>query len=235
MAISTSISRLTSYYTRHGFGATIRRAGLALERTLFSNRMVLYYCDLAKQAIAPASIPIPLNVERLRRCSELTQQDLQEMTGFWNPKQTHRNILERFERGASLWLIRSGDRLAGYGWTMQGNTIEPHYFPLTLDDVHLFDFHVFPQYRGQGLNPLLLKHILHSLTGECQGRAFIEAAEWNAAQLSSLRKTEFRCLGWARKSAIFHRTIVCWSRNKTVQQVQKRTEREDGASNGKVA
>jgi ribosomal protein S18 acetylase RimI-like enzyme len=236
MSISSSISRLASYYTRHGFGATIRRAGLALERGLFSHGVVLFYCDLAKQSMAPANIPTSLKVERLRTCAELTQQDLQAMISFWNPKQTHRNILERFEQGASLWLIRSGDGLAGYGWTMQGNTIEPHYFPLTPDDVHLFDFHVFPQYRGQGVNPLLVKHILRSLTDECVGRAFIEAAEWNEAQLSSLRKTEFRYMGWARKIAIGHRTIVCWSRKKTVLQMQTGSERTDKPPNhGEIA
>ena len=77
------------------------------------------------------------------------------MTSFWNPKLAHRNIKERFDKGASLWLIKFEDRLAGYGWTLQGRTIEPHYFPLGQDDVHLFDFHVFPKYRGRGLTLFL--------------------------------------------------------------------------------
>ena len=81
-------------------------------------------------------------------------QDLQEMTSFWNPKLAHGTSIERFETGASLWLIKSADKLAGYGWTLQGRTIEPYYFPLGKDDVHLFDFHVFPQYRGQGNKPV---------------------------------------------------------------------------------
>jgi ribosomal protein S18 acetylase RimI-like enzyme len=203
MDFSSSISRFTSYYTRHGFGATIRRARLVVKRALFSNHMVLFYCDLAKQAVASANIPGSLNLERLRSYAEIRSQDLQDMTSFWNPKQAHRNIRERFEQGASLWLIKSGERLAGYGWTMQGGTIEPHYFPLAQNDVHLFDFHVFPQYRGQGINPFLVTHILRSLAGECSGRAFIEAAEWNQAQLSSLTKTPFRRLGLAKKSKPF--------------------------------
>ena len=66
MAISNSFSRLTEYYTRHGFGATIRRAGLAVKRALFSNRMVVFYCDLAMQTTAPVNIPSSLKVERLR-------------------------------------------------------------------------------------------------------------------------------------------------------------------------
>ena len=77
--------------------------------------------------------------------------------------------------------------------------------------MHLFDFHVFPQYRGRGINPFLVTHILESLARVGAGRAFIEAAEWNKAQLSSLTKTPFRRLGMARKLTIFRRTIVLWS------------------------
>jgi ribosomal protein S18 acetylase RimI-like enzyme len=96
---------------------------------------------------------------------------------------------------------------------LHGGTVEPHYFPLGWDDVHLFDFHVFPQYRGQGMNPFLVTHILRSLAAEGADRAFIEAAEWNEAQLSSLAKTPFRRLGCARKSTIFGCTIVWWAEN----------------------
>jgi ribosomal protein S18 acetylase RimI-like enzyme len=229
MAISTPISRLTAYYTRHGFGATIRRTGLALKRALFSSSMAVFYCNLANQTTAPVNIPSSLKVERLRRYAELNSQDLKEMTSFWNPTEAHRNIRERFDKGASLWLIRSGEKLAGYGWTLQGGTIEPHYFPLAQDDVHLFDFQVFPQYRGQGINPFLVTYILGGMTRECGGRAFIEAAEWNEAQLSSLRKTPFRRMGCARKSTVFHRTIVCWPRTGNARQLQKDTEGRDGS------
>ncbi|MGB7729604.1 MAG: GNAT family N-acetyltransferase [Candidatus Acidiferrum sp.] len=231
MSISNSISRFTAYYTRHGFRATIRRAGVALKRGLLASRMVLFYCDLGKQTTAPVNIPSSLKAERLRSHAELSPQDLQEMTSFWNPKQAHKNIRERFEQGASLWLIKSGDKLAGYGWTLQGRTIEPHYFPLAQDDVHLFDFYVFPEYRGRGINPFLVNHILRSLGSKCAGRAFIEAAEWNEAQLSSLRKTAFRPVGWARKSAIFHRTLVCWAQKDAVEGVQKVAQRSERASN----
>jgi ribosomal protein S18 acetylase RimI-like enzyme len=209
MTMSASISRLAAYYTRRGLGATIRRAALAVSRGLFSNRMVLFYCDLSGQTSWPADLPSSVEIERKSNEAELSPKDLHEVIDVWNPKLAHRNIKQRFDRGASLWMIKSDGRLAGYGWTLQGSTVEPHYFPLKHDDVHLFDFHVFPQYRGQGLNPLLVTHILRNLAVECGGRAFIEAAEWNQAQLSSLMRTPFRRLGWARKSIIIRRTIVC--------------------------
>ena len=210
MDISSSISRLGDYYTRHGFVETIRRAGVAARRALFSGRSVLFYCDLATQAGRPAELPSFLKVERKKSSAELSPEDLQGMLSVWNPKLALRKIKERFDLGASLWMIKSGDKLAGYGWTLRGSTVEPHFFPLGQDDVHLFDFHVFPEYRGQGMNPSLVTYILRSLTTDGAGHAFIEAAEWNQPQLSSLTKTPFRRLGKAGKFTIFRNTFVHW-------------------------
>jgi ribosomal protein S18 acetylase RimI-like enzyme len=215
MGTSTSISRLRVYYARNGFWSTVCRAGLAAKRALFSNRSVLFYCDLSTQIAPVADLPGFLKVERKQSATELSPEDLQAMTSFWNPNLAGRNIKERFEKGASLWLIRSDGKLAGYGWTLRGRTIEPHYFPIGQEDVHLFDFHVFSQYRGRGLNPYLVTKILCNLATERAGRAFIEAAEWNLPQLSSLKKTPFHRLGYASKLAFFGRTIAYWAENKT--------------------
>jgi len=228
MSITDSISRLSGYYSRNGFAATIRRASLAARRALFSNRMVVFYCDLATQKLPMAVPPSQRKVEYIKGFAELKPQDLHMMTSFWNPELAHRNISERFAKGAWLWLIKSGDDLAGYGWSLRGLTIEPYYFPLASEDVHLFDFHVFPQYRGQGMNPLLVGHILHGLARNGVSRAFIEAAEWNEAQLASLRKTPFHQLGQVSSFAIFGRKFIHWTGNENGERPQ---ETKQGGSN----
>jgi GNAT superfamily N-acetyltransferase len=118
-------------------------------------------------------------------------------------------------------------RLAGFGWTLQGGAIESYYFPLAQDDVHLFDFHVFPEYRGRGVNPYLIGRILELLATNCTGRAFIEAAEWNHAQLSSLRKTPFRCLGSAKSFTFLGHTFVSWYGSDGVSERYNGTEPTD--------
>lgn len=229
MSMSNSISRLTNYYRRHGFIDTVRRAGLAAKRAVFSSRMVVYYCDLGTQSGVPVNLPNLLRVERVISHAGLSQQDYLAMTSFWNPKLAQSNIQERFEKGASLWLIKSGDKLAGYGWTLQGCTIEPYYFPLGQDDVHLFDFHIFPEYRGRGMNPLLVTYILRNLATNRGGRAFIEAAQWNDAQLGSLQKTPFRRLGLVWSFTTFGHTYVSWLKKETSEQLHGGVEKQDGA------
>ncbi len=219
MGISESISRVTDYYSRHGFGATVRRAELGVRRALFSGRMVVFYCDLLGQTVRPVNIPNSMRVDRLRSDAELIHADLQEITSFWNPKQARRNIKERFAKGASLWLIKSEDKVAGYGWTLQGRTIAKYYFPMAPKDVQLFDFYVFPKYRGRAMHWLLSAYILQTLAAEGAARAFADTGEWNQAQMSSFKMTRFRRLGLVRSFTIFGHTFVSWVEEKTAEQL----------------
>jgi hypothetical protein len=227
MSISKSISRLTDYYRRHGLAATIRRTGLAGKRALFAGRMVVLYCDLDERRLPQVNVPGAMRVERLTALSELSAEHLQAMTSFWNPKLANRNIRERFEKGASLWLVESGDQLAGYGWTLQGQTIEPYYFPLGPDDVQFFDFYVFPRFRGRALHWLLTGHILHTLAIEGRSRAFADTWEWNQAQLASFKMTPFRLLGFVRTYKVFGFVFNCWAKGKPANLEQKDTARTD--------
>ena len=173
--------------------------------------MVLFYCDLG--AWKGTSLPAehPLTVERNTGAQTVASPDLLQIVNFWNPKIMRRLISERFARGANLWLARSGNDLAGYGWTLNGSTIEPHFFPLEADDVHLFDFFVFPEFRGQRVNRFLVLKILEALATERKSRAYIEVAEWNMPQLNSLSRMPFKKLGIARKFSVFGRTFTVWS------------------------
>jgi GNAT superfamily N-acetyltransferase len=221
MSFSNAISRFTEFYKRHGLAAMIVRARLAGQRALFAGRMAVFYCDLDAQKLPRISAPRTMRVERITALAELSAEHLQAMTSFWNPKLAIRNVRERFEKGAALWMVKCEGQLAGYGWAIRGQTIEPYYVPLGTDDVHLFDFHVLPPYRGRGINPYLVGEILVGLATDCLGRAFIEAAEWNGAQLSSLRKTPFRLLGLARSFTVLGRTFVSWKVSGDVMQMHK--------------
>lgn len=213
MPIFTSISRLAAYYNRHGVRATIRRTALAMRRELFSNRMVVFYCDLANHAPPPADLPSSLDIEHLKSYPELSSQDLHQIIHVWSPKLAHRDVRQRFSGGASLWLIRSGGSLAGYAWTLQGRTMVPYYLPLAEDDVHLFDFHVFPKYRGRAIIHFLVVYILWRLSVDGAARVYGEVAEWNDASLSSYTTMPFRRLGRVRRLTLLRRTIVCWDEN----------------------
>lgn len=213
MLLADSISRFQTYFLRHGASATLSRACLFVRRLIFANRMVVFYFDLTNPDSPPATTILPpqLIVERKEHKEQIDAPDWQKMVSYWNQKLSSRKFAERLRQGASLWLIRAEGKVAGYGWTMTGHTIESHYCPLGRNDVHFFDFLVFPEFRGRQINPRLVNYMLEQLAAERRVRAYIEVAEWNQPQLNSLRKTPFRLLGVARKASFFGRTFVEWT------------------------
>lgn len=226
MSLSSAISRVSTYYRRYGCLALIRHSALALNRAIFQNYEFVFYCDLPED-IPFQELPKALEVEPKKSEEELGPEDMREMLDFWNPKLARREIKNRFERGAVLWIAKYAGNLVGFCWTLRGQTMEPHYFRLGPDDVHFFDAFVFPQFRGLQaapvwVMPILILHMLHNLAdAACRGRVFCEAAEWNQAMLVCLKMTPFRRLGLARRFTIFHRTIVCWVGKESSQQERK--------------
>lgn len=190
----------------------MRRTGLFARRRFSSHRFVLYYCDLSKNRSVSRvrNWPSHLTVARVTSQEEIREKDWHKIASYWNPKLSQRNFARRFEKRATAWLVWSHGELAGYGWTLTGCSIEPYFFPLGPSDAHLFDFLVFPEHRGKGINPVFVTYILDQLAAECCTRAFIEAAEWNNTQQASLAKTDFQLLGAARKLSFFGRKFVEW-------------------------
>lgn len=204
------IGRVLEYGGRHGWRATLKRAGVSFQRLLAGHRLVLYQLDLANyEPVLPAD-EMPRTFERKHTTEEIGTDDLQRLLNAWNPTVARRQLAERFGKGASLWLCKQENVLAGFGWTICGGTVEPHFFPLQTRDAHLFDFFVFPEFRGRRVNLCLVNHILSALASEGMARAYIEAAEWNTSQLKSLARTPFQPFGRARKFRFFGRRIVVW-------------------------
>jgi GNAT superfamily N-acetyltransferase len=182
---------------------------------MFSNRMVLFYLDLARSE--PHGLPLGVAVETKSAASEVAHTDFEQIASISDSKTANQMLEERFSAGAILWLVRCEHRLAGYGWTLRGRTMQPHYYALGKNDVHLFDFLIFPQFRGRKLNPALVMYIVSELRARSYERAFIEAAEWNRSQLTSLSRTEFHQLGLARKVSVAGTTVVIWSNQLTAE------------------
>ena len=70
------------------------------------------------------------------------------------------------------------------------------------------------------LNPLLVTISFTAWQRSARARAFIEAAEWNQAQLASLQRTPFRRLGSARKFTLFRHAMVFWGSDEPLRQTQ---------------
>ena len=205
-------SRLESLRRRRGIFGGLEHAAVRVRRALFENWRILFYCDLQGQALSGASyLPKHLSVERKSQSSEIGEKDWQAVFKIWDPRLSRRTFAQRFARGANMWLLRSQEEVAAYGWTLTGGMIQPHYcYQLGEMDVHLFDFTVLPEFRQQGINSVLVNHILQELGAEGKARAYIESYEWNRPMLRSLARTRFRPFAKAYVRFFLGRTIIEW-------------------------
>lgn len=222
------LGRFLFFLRRHGALATFARIGLEFQRLRKCGRMVLFCCDLG--GIAQGLDPTATHghsIEHVRTASQLDAGDRAQILNSGNPLLISLAMEERFAKGASLWLYNIYDRIAAFGWTLVGHTIEPHFFPLNPEDVHLFDFFVFPEHRGKRINPMLVNVILERMSYVSKGRAYIECAEWNQPQLASLKRTPFQRIGVAGKLSLFSKTSIAWSaepgRVESTRELQKRS------------
>jgi GNAT superfamily N-acetyltransferase len=168
--------------------------------------MILYSCPLSPQQFNQKP---GFDVERVDGTT-LSKEDCAGILNIWNPSLKALQMSERFAAGCELWLAKVDGRLAGFGWSLQGRTMEPYFFKIQPDDVHLFDFFVFPAFRGRGINVALVMDILSRLGREGVHCAYIECAAWNDAQRNSLSKTKFRSYATASKFRFWGKWIVIW-------------------------
>lgn len=210
--MSDFLSRLVTYWTRHGLWATLRRVWIDVRRTFVQNRFVIFYFDLLKQddAVLRKARLSNLSVERKRCLEEIDREDWKRIVEFWNPKITERLFSQRFSAGSSLWLLRLEGALAGYGWTMIGRAMEPYFLPFGDNDVFMYDHLVFPEYRGRRLLSALMTYEVMHMAAESRSRAYFEVAEWNQPCISNVTRTGFRPIGIARKRTVFGRTFIEW-------------------------
>lgn len=214
MLLADSISRFTTYYSRHGAKATVERCRLSLRRWILANRHVVFYWDLTQptDAITMSELPDHLTVERKDRREQIDSTDWHVLVNYWNPKLSSRTFEERLRRGASIWLLRSRGHLAAYVWSVTGGTLESYYYPVPSCDGYLYDFLVFPEYRGQQLNSWLVTYVLRHMAAASISRAHVDIAEWNRASLSSTAKVGYTRVrvGVARKWTVFGNAFVEW-------------------------
>ena len=203
-----SLKRIVFFFRKNGLATTGFRLWTAINRFRYLGRMFLYSCRLP--------VPGPFTDEgvAVERVVEgaIPEEDRSRLLDSPFPADRARQIEARFAAGSILWLARVDGILAGYGWTLQGNTVEPYFFPLQKEDIHFYDFFVYPEFRGRGINVVLVNQILYALDKLSMRRALIECAAWNDSQIRSLGKTRFRLHAIASKWILGGRTLVLWHR-----------------------
>ncbi len=203
------LQRIALFYRREGLLSTIKRIFTALHRSFFLGRMIVYSCPMPTEGIGLSDTANKIYFERATN-AHLSKDDYATVLDIGSIEERSRDIAHRFELGSELWLAKVNGRVAGFGWTLVGKTVSPHYFTLRANEVHFFDFYVFPEYRGRGINIALIEKILTTLSTQPISRAHIDCAAWNHAQIRSLSKTPFHRQAEVIRVSFLGLSIIIW-------------------------
>ena len=109
--------------------------------------------------------------------------------------------------GALFWVGRVGGQLAALGASRRGAPMGHYFFPLMNNCVVLSHFATVPQFRGRGLYPALLVHILHQLAGTQIEYFVIECSDWNVGSQRGIERAGFRHIGYGK---VTRRSRLSW-------------------------
>ncbi|HEX8816033.1 MAG TPA: GNAT family N-acetyltransferase [Terriglobales bacterium] len=212
MPLFDPVLRLVGYYQRNGLFATCRRAGELSWRAVFLNTRILVCSDLRGMEAAQSkwALPDSMAIERVSEFGQIRGQDWQKIASTRTVAVCRRAFFARLKRGATMWLLRKDRDLVAYGWTIPCMSLERRYYPAGDNDVHFFEFLVFPEHRGLQILSLMINHIVHTLAAEGKTRAFHEIAQWNEASMNSRPRTTFQPIGISKKRLFRRRELVRW-------------------------
>lgn len=194
------------------------------ELTYFKPHM-LFSADLARLGNKENIVPGNFKVECHKTEEKIPKQDRSALFSYVGEKIIRFDMKERFGKGSVLWLVKVDDMLVGYIWTISGITIQPHFFPVTDNDVHFFDNFIFEEFRGRGINPVFVDYVLWKVKKQGLIRAFIDTKTTNTPEIRSLAKTHFKPYGLARKLYICGRDITVWTQRPDLDKYRKASGR----------
>jgi [ribosomal protein S18]-alanine N-acetyltransferase len=97
---------------------------------------------------------------------------------------TRGNFVDSLQAGHSMWLCREGGELAGYAA-----------FMMAIDEAHLLNITVLPEYRRRGLGGELLSHVFEIARSHGAVRMLLEVRASNAPGLAFYRGFRFAQIG----------------------------------------
>lgn len=89
-----------------------------------------------------------------------------------------------------MWMALIDQKPAGFLWSRKGKFIPRWFVPLSDDDLQFFAASTFPEFRGRGVAPTLMRYIMQQeMNG--RGTAYVDCAQWNKPAARFFEKAGF--------------------------------------------
>ncbi len=101
-------------------------------------------------------------------------------------------------RGAVLWLGWIGAEICGATMSRRGRFFRKWFVPLEPADIVIFRNRTAERFRGRGVCPTLMQHVIATELEAESGRAFVDCRVYNHASIRSIEKIGFERIAVCR-------------------------------------
>lgn len=113
---------------------------------------------------------------------------------------------QELNQEATMWAALVDQNLASILFTRRGYHFKRWFVTLSDDDIVLFRMRTYPEYRGQGIAPLLMRFAMHNSLKQGD-RAFIDCRIHNKSSIRCIQKASFNRIATmkpiSREEALF--------------------------------
>ena len=214
MSIYLDVKRFLNHSRQHGVLPSLKKLKDKIHNSMFQGKTILFYVDLADLNDEEYVLPKYIRVIHKESKEQISVKDIDKIISYRgryiDATDVTRELDNRFVKGSRVWLNYYHGKLSGYIWSIRGGIVSPYFFPVPPNDAVLFDMDIFPEFRGQGLNSIIIKYILSDLKRNGFTRTYIKTQVWNKSSLRSLAKTHFKHYGTIRMFHILGKDITVW-------------------------
>jgi hypothetical protein len=194
-----------------GFIATFDIVIQSILNRYFYITYVVYYADLTNLKFNGNTLKDNMSLFCRKNKDDIQSDEFIKLIGIRGIKLVEQQLQERFASGSKLWFLKSNNEILAFRWTINNNTIESHFFPISKSDIHLFDCEVLEEFRGKGNYGIFTDALLNQLKNGGYSRAYAETRIWNKSLMNSVKKTNFCYLGRAKKFNLFGKIFIIWN------------------------
>ncbi len=186
-AISEEFRRLRRRY------GLIALPGRVLRKTWQRLMRNKHYVSVHGHGATIFPMPDKLRIERYVREQDIPSSVLEQVTVEEGNSFVH-FMRREFANHGVLWLCYMDGEIIAYQWSRVGKYIRQWFVSLSNADVLIFSTVTFPNWRGRGIGPAMMGHIIANEVHD-QGVTYIDCKEWNTPAIRAIDKAGFTRIG----------------------------------------
>jgi GNAT superfamily N-acetyltransferase len=175
---------------RSMFGRGLRKLGQILRsawRRIAQNKNHVF---IRRRGASMQPLPAGLRIERCEQERDIPPQWLSFIRA--RKGESYLQVMRReFAEHGVLWLAIMDNELAAYQWSRLGKYTPRWFVPVGENDVLIFATVTMERFRGRGIGPAMMCHIIATETPIC-GEAYVDCAVWNHPAVRFIEKAGFQ-------------------------------------------